>query len=740
MSGMAAATIPQKNNTTTTCSWCSSRVSNKSCREKKSMSFNMTRNASPQNTARRTRLNQNSCARVVSPRPPETGPSFQAFSAKFGRRIRRRVGGGNAPRVSITPRRYSATRQPLSIDVQAPLYTHLEVTMQPLTVTPIPHTRATRIRSSFHLPPRRSRSSWIVLAFVLTGILLATSLSALAGGPTPRDSSASASATGRVATLWPFSRDSMWNLPIGANAVYVPGNIKKPTAYGMTTDVDVLILTPTAPVTNVSYNGDAWSGGSRCNAQGPVLFSAPIPTNFVVPGAGSRNPDGTTPNYATAILAADGHTLIQGQPMARCTPNGTATMMWSQHNEDLFGTGNSGAHGGSMLSSLGGVIRLGELVPGGTIRHALKVNLFGRDNYYTGFGSFRWPATTADGCAPGCYGGSVPALRMGSLLALPPSFDVNAMGLETDPAKILAHAFQDYGGYTVDDAAWSVYAVATEYSPSGKVDDEFGAAWGFPISPASRDVPWARDMDRIFGALNVVDNWDAATWQTVSASNGTQGAGGGTPRVPWAPDFGPGSPDNVPPVTSASPSGTAGAANWFVSPVNVTLSATDDSSGVAAIHFRTDGGPWQLYGNPVTVSGEGSHAIDYYATDRAGNNESVRSVAFHLDTVAPVTSAQVAGTLAGDGSYVSSVTVTLTASDATSGVQSEQYRIDGGPRRTYSVPFVLGGNGTHALDYFAADVAGITEAVQAQSIRITADSHVLPVSALSSSGTPGANG
>src|SRR3989442_14566481 len=416
-------------------------------------------------------------------------------------------------------------------------------------------------------------------------------------------------------------------------------------------------------------------------------------------------------------------------------------MWWYQENEELLKTGKSGAHGGSMLSSLGGVIRLGELVPGGTIRHALKVNLFGRDNYYTGSGSFRWPATTADGCAPGCYGGSVPALRMGSLLALPPSFDVNAMGLETGgPAKILAHAFQDYGAYTVDDAAWSVYAIATEYSPSGKVDDEFRAAWNFTISPANRDVPWARDMDLIFGALAVVDDWDSSTWQTVSASNGTQGAGLGAPRVAWAPDFGPGTPDTVPPVASASLSGTVGAANWFVSRVNVTLSATDDSSGVAAIHFRTDGGPWELYAKPCPVSAEGSPTIDYYATDLAGNNESSHTATFHIDTVAPVTSAQVAGTLAGDGSYVSSVTVTLTASDTTSGVQSEQYRVDGGPWRTYSVPFTLGGNGTHALDYFATDVAGSSESVRGLSIRITGDSHVLPVSTLSSSGVTGENG
>src|SRR5437867_9557809 len=119
-------------------------------------------------------------------------------------------------------------------------------------------------------------------------------MSALSGGPSARESSsvssASASAAGRVATLWPFSRDSIWNLPIGANAVYVPGNIKKPTAYGMTTDVDVLILTPNAPVTKVWENRDAWSGGSRCDAQGGVLFSGPIPANFVVPGAGAGNP------------------------------------------------------------------------------------------------------------------------------------------------------------------------------------------------------------------------------------------------------------------------------------------------------------------------------------------------------------------------------------------------------------------------------------------------------------------
>ncbi len=348
---------------------------------------------------------------------------------------------------------------------------------------------------------------------------------------------------GRNPLLWPFSRDSIWNLPIGSSAVYVPANIQQATQRGMTTDPDVIILTPNATVTAVYYNADGWSGGSRCTPQGNVLFDAPIPDTFVVPGAGSTNPDGTTPNYATAILMPDGHTLSQGQPFARCTAGGPATMWWSVTN-DLYGTGIDGGHGGSGLSSLGGTIRFGELVPGGVIRHVMKINLYGLNNYYydgTTHG-YRWPASQADGCASSCYGGMTPALRMGSLLGIPASVNIDSLGLETEPAKILARALQDYGAYTVDDTAWSVYAIATEFSPQGRIDDEFNAAWGFPISPSSKTVPWARDMDRLFGALNVVDNWDATQWAAVSASSGAQGAGGGAPRVPWAPDFGTGTP------------------------------------------------------------------------------------------------------------------------------------------------------------------------------------------------------
>ncbi|HEX9566400.1 MAG TPA: alkaline phosphatase family protein [Thermoplasmata archaeon] len=368
---------------------------------------------------------------------------------------------------------------------------------------------------------------------------------------------------GRDPLLWPFSRDSIWNLPIGASAVYVPASIQQATQRGMTTDPDVIILTPNATMTAVYYNSDGWSGGTRCTPQGNVLFNAPIPGNFVVQGAGPNNPDGTTPNYATAILMPDGHTLIQGQPFARCTADGSATMWWSVSN-DLYETGVDGGHGGSKLSSIGGTIRLGELVPGGVIRHVMKVNLFGLNNYYydsTSHG-YRWPASQADSCASTCYGGATSALRMGSLLAIPASVNIDTLGLETEPAKILARAFQDYGAYAVDDTAWSVYAIETEFGPQGRVEDEFSTAWGFSINAATKGVPWARDMDRLFGALNVVDNWDEAQWLSVSASSGAQGVGGGAPRVGWAPEFGTGTPGPSEPA-APPPSLPSLPAEWF---------------------------------------------------------------------------------------------------------------------------------------------------------------------------------
>src|SRR5207249_2979356 len=125
--------------------------------------------------------------------------------------------------------------------------------------------------------------------------------------------------------------------------------------------------------------------------------------------------------------------------------------------------------------------------------------------------------------------------------------------------------------------------------------------------------------------------------------------------------------DTVAPVTTASLSGTPGSNGWFVSAVTVYLNATDATSGVSNITYRIDGGNWTAYSGPFTLA-DGVHLIEYHATDVAGLVELTKSRTVSIDTVPPTTTATLSGTAGANGWFVSAVTVTLSATDATSGV------------------------------------------------------------------------
>jgi len=326
---------------------------------------------------------------------------------------------------------------------------------------------------------------------------------------------------------WPFKQGSIWNTPIGSNAKYVPAHIKQATEMGLGMDEDIIILSPSSPMVDIIENNAGWDGSKkRCNSlTGKLIDQVPIPNDFTTePGY-----LGYTPNSGCALLKADGKTIIQNQPFHRCGVGGVATSQITAESVDITqDDGMYGSHGGSGLSTIGGTLRVGELIPGAPpIHHALKINLdeisYGCPNNKP----FRWPALRGDACGTGDA-----ASVEGALYALPPSIDIKTMGLETEPAKYLARAFQDYGAYAVDGSGWNVYCLITEWGPRGRVIDEFEKAWGFSIQPVHKDNAWSRDMDRIFLKLEVVDN------------NGPNSiGGGGTPRAPLAPaNFGkPGS-------------------------------------------------------------------------------------------------------------------------------------------------------------------------------------------------------
>jgi hypothetical protein len=79
------------------------------------------------------------------------------------------------------------------------------------------------------------------------------------------------------------------------------------------------------------------------------------------------------------------------------------------------------------------------------------------------------------------------------------------------------------------------------------------------------------------------------------------------------------------------------------------------------------------------------------------------------DTTPPVTTCTLAGTMQGSH-YITDVTATLTATDDNSGVNFTKYKIDDAATwTTYTVPFVVTGNGAHTIHFYSVDKAGNQE-------------------------------
>src|SRR5207245_335051 len=78
--------------------------------------------------------------------------------------------------------------------------------------------------------------------------------------------------------------------------------------------------------------------------------------------------------------------------------------------------------------------------------------------------------------------------------------------------------------------------------------------------------------------------------------------------------------------------------------------------------------------------------------------------------------------------------------DATSGIQSSEYRVDGGAWRSYASVFPVSGNGTHTIEHHATDVASNVETSKSSVVRISGSSLGPPVTVLQVTGAAGMNG
>jgi hypothetical protein len=152
--------------------------------------------------------------------------------------------------------------------------------------------------------------------------------------------------------------------------------------------------------------------------------------------------------------------------------------------------------------------------------------------------------------------------------------------------------------------------------------------------------------------------------------------------------------DELPPVTTASFDPDTGI---------VTLLAYDQAgpvvSGLAATYYKLDGGSQTTYVDPITLT-EGSHTIEFWSVDNAGNEESHKTRTFVVDTTAPTIDItepeenalylfgnKIMNRILGSGTLcIGKVTIKATASDA-SGINMVTFEIDGDTGFDVTAPY-----------------------------------------------------
>ena len=180
---------------------------------------------------------------------------------------------------------------------------------------------------------------------------------------------------------------------------------------------------------------------------------------------------------------------------------------------------------------------------------------------------------------------------------------------------------------------------------------------------------------------------------------------------------------------------------WYRDDVSVRLSAIDvpsDGAGVASITYATEADSAQQIPRTTVprdsvalpaISTEGTTTILFGATDRDGNHEGsdkglLTSFEVRLDKTAPTTTATLSGPPLAGGWHADSVTVSLNADDALSGVGSVRYRAVGAQNAETTT--VAGAEaavevtaaGETTLYFAAVDRAGNVEAEQAVTVRV----------------------
>lgn len=323
----------------------------------------------------------------------------------------------------------------------------------------------------------------------------------------------------------PFTKESIWNTPIGSDAVYLDAELDEAfhrnfdsteTATDRTMSEAVVLYREQKSFPETPIFESTWT--NRCDPLKKIDQTIHFPASFLynsTPRTGNVEANG-----AWAFLWSDG-TLRSATIFGRCEAGGPLQLpRWAFFQSTTInsdGVTNAFGHGASGMSGLGGLLRVGELSSEEPIRHPLKLTwpawvyaYYGPDRK-----GFRWPARLADNYAtePDRYTGTKNELVMGTLLALKPEVDIPSLPLTTIGKK-LATAMQHYGVYLVEDCGpgpnedWERWQLMMELDVvTGKSPHDEAKDLGYDFH-ASRggEGDFKSDLNVILPLLHIVDN------------------------------------------------------------------------------------------------------------------------------------------------------------------------------------------------------------------------------------------
>ncbi len=172
--------------------------------------------------------------------------------------------------------------------------------------------------------------------------------------------------------------------------------------------------------------------------------------------------------------------------------------------------------------------------------------------------------------------------------------------------------------------------------------------------------------------------------------------------------------DGIAPVTAISFSGatpfTKGDRQFYGPGLAVGLKSTDEMSGLEGVYHSINGAAYNLYTRP-DFSNEGKYDYRFYAVDKTGNVEAVKTKSFTVDKTAPQSFHNIVG-ISSENVISTNSTIYLTVGDTLSGVARTYYKFDKEIFRPYfggNIAFVMLPDGDHTLTYYSVDNVGNKE-------------------------------